>query len=88
MWKLTRAQMINEMEAMVLERLQLYKKHNQALPKRIIVYRNGVSESQFDYVLQHELPQIQRACIKVCGVDDPQPLLSIIICGKGYVDAR
>jgi eukaryotic translation initiation factor 2C len=87
MWKLTRAQMIDEMEAMVVERLRLYKKRNEALPERIIFYRNGVSESQFDCVLQHELPQIQRACTKVCCLEDSMPLLSIIICGKGCVVA-
>jgi eukaryotic translation initiation factor 2C len=87
MWKLTRAQMIDEMEAMVVERLRLYNKRNEALPERIIFYRNGVSESQFDCVLQHELPQIQRACTKVCCLEDSMPLLSIIICGKGCVVA-
>jgi eukaryotic translation initiation factor 2C len=87
MWKLTRAQMIDEMETMVVERLRLYKKRNEALPERIIFYRNGVSESQFDCVLQHELPQIQRACTKVCCLEDSMPLLSIIICGKGCVVA-
>jgi eukaryotic translation initiation factor 2C len=87
MWKLTRAQMIDEMEAMVVERLRLYKNRNEALPERIIFYRNGVSESQFDCVLQHELPQIQRACTKVCCLEDSMPLLSIIICGKGCVVA-
>jgi hypothetical protein len=44
-------------------------------------------ESQFDCVLQHELPQIQRACTKVCCLEDSMPLLSIIICGKGCVVA-
>jgi hypothetical protein len=43
MWKLTWAQMIDEMETMVVERLRLYKKRNEALPERIIFYRNGVS---------------------------------------------
>jgi eukaryotic translation initiation factor 2C len=80
--------MIEEMEAMVVERLQLYKARNKALPQRIIFYRDGVSEGQFDLVLQHELPQIQRACTKVYGAKDPKPLLSIIICGKRYVGAR
>jgi hypothetical protein len=80
--------MIEEMEAMVVERLQLYKARNKALPQRIIFYRDGVSEGQFDLVLQHELPQIQSACKKVYGAKDPKPLLSIIICGKRYVGGR
>jgi eukaryotic translation initiation factor 2C len=77
--------MIVEMEVMIVERLQLYKTRNKALPQRIILYRDGVSESHFDYVLEHDLPQIQRACTKVYGAGHPRPLLSIIICSKQYV---
>jgi hypothetical protein len=78
--------MIEEMEAMVVERLQLYKARNEALPQRIIFYRNSVFKGQFDLVLQHELPQIQRVCITVYGAKDPRLLLSIIIYGKRCVE--
>jgi eukaryotic translation initiation factor 2C len=44
--------MIEEMEAIVVKRLQLYKTRNKALPQRIIFYHDGVPEGQFDLVLQ------------------------------------
>ena len=31
-------------------------------PERIIVYRDGVSEGQFDAVQQQELPQVGKSC--------------------------
>jgi eukaryotic translation initiation factor 2C len=77
-------QMIEDMKEMVIERLQLYKKKNKALPQRVIFYRDGVSEGQFDLVLKWELPGIQAAFAAVCG-KEKHPLLSIIICGKRYV---
>jgi eukaryotic translation initiation factor 2C len=35
------------------------KKQNNLAPKRIIFYRDGVSEGQFKQVLEKELPLIQ-----------------------------
>jgi eukaryotic translation initiation factor 2C len=78
-------QMIEDMKEMMIERLQLYKKKNKALPQRVIFYRDGVSEGQFDLVLQHELPKVQAAFDAVYGPKDTKPTLSIIICGKRYV---
>jgi eukaryotic translation initiation factor 2C len=72
------------MKGMVIERLQLYKNRNKALPQRIIFYRNGVSESQFNAVLRWELPRIQAAFTAVYGKEN-LPRLSIIICSKRFV---
>ena len=37
--------MIEEMEAMIIERLQLWsRRNNNRLPEKLIVYRDGVSE--------------------------------------------
>jgi eukaryotic translation initiation factor 2C len=80
--------MIEGMKDMMVDRLLLYKKKNKALPQRVIFYRDGVSEGQFDLVLKHELPLIQEAFKKVYGPKDPKPTLSIIICGKRYIFIR
>ena len=37
-------QMLDELRDMMVERLQMYEKKNRALPQRIFVYRDGVSE--------------------------------------------
>ncbi len=36
--------MVQDLTSMLVERLTLYKKNVAALPKRVIVYRDGVSE--------------------------------------------
>lgn len=36
--------MIKDLTDMMIERLQAYKAASKALPKRVIVYRDGVSE--------------------------------------------
>jgi eukaryotic translation initiation factor 2C len=78
--------MIDGMQDMLVERLQLYKKKNKSLPQRIIFYRDGVSEGQFDLVLQHELPQMTKA-FEAVYKQEKKPTLSIIICGKRYVSS-
>lgn len=36
--------MLDELGDMMVERLQVYEKKNKALPQRIFVFRDGVSE--------------------------------------------
>ena len=50
-------------------------------PKRIIFYRDGVSESQFIQVLEKELPLIRTACRKLCK---QQPKVAIIVSVKRH----
>ena len=33
---------------------------NHCLPKKIVLYRDGVSDSQLDTVLKYEIPQLQK----------------------------
>jgi len=49
--------MLDELRDMLVERLLVYEKKNRALPARIIVYRDGVSEVSSPVVLSNsELP--------------------------------
>ncbi|KAJ3552097.1 hypothetical protein NM688_g4337 [Phlebia brevispora] len=50
------------------------------VPKRIIFYRDGVSEGQFQQVLDQELPQIRKAC-KDLGI---APKIVLIVVGKRH----
>lgn len=38
-----------------------YAQHNKVRPKKIIVFRDGVSEGQFDMVLNEELLDLKEA---------------------------
>ncbi|KAH9987974.1 Piwi-domain-containing protein [Russula vinacea] len=70
---------------MIIERLQAFRRRSNVLPKRMIVFRDGVSEGQYDKVIKEELPQILEA-FKRIDAKNPQyhPTLSIVICGKRH----
>ncbi|KAG9290886.1 hypothetical protein G9A89_011036 [Geosiphon pyriformis] len=50
---------INNMKDLVLEILKVYKQKNELVPRRILMFRDGVSDSQFDRVLREELRGIE-----------------------------
>ncbi|KAJ7152964.1 argonaute-like protein [Mycena filopes] len=81
-------EMLSELRDMLVERLLLYERKNKVLPQRIIVFRDGVSEGQFDIVIREEKAQILEAFHKLStaarGSKAYRPLLSIVICGKRH----
>ena len=71
-----------ELEEMVMERLSPWRSRNQgALPDKIIVYRDGVSDGQYIKCLLQELPQVQRACEKIY-LKKMKPKISFIVATK------
>ncbi|KAH0562380.1 hypothetical protein GP486_002931 [Trichoglossum hirsutum] len=80
-----RKEMVTELTEMFVERLRLWQKKNgNALPTRILVYRDGVSEGQYSIVLNDELPLIRKACSAVYPPNGPKPKLTIVIVGKRH----
>ncbi|KAK0486559.1 argonaute-like protein [Armillaria novae-zelandiae] len=79
-------EVVEELRDMMLERLLMYEKKNKALPERIFVFRDGVSEGQYDIVIREELIQIKEAAKRLNTKDRKayKPLVSIIICGKRH----
>ncbi|KAG6900095.1 hypothetical protein C0993_002943 [Termitomyces sp. T159_Od127] len=83
----SKQEMLGELDNMLVERLIAYERKNKKLPERIIVFRDGVSEGQFDTVIQDELPQILDAFKKLETKERKtkyRPELSIIICGFDF----
>ncbi|KAF2105445.1 putative RNA interference and gene silencing protein [Lophiotrema nucula] len=84
-----RQENVDDLAEMLKSRLNLWKtkgKHT-ALPENILIYRDGVSEGQYDMVLSQELPQLRRACEQVYPAADKQkglPRFTVIICGKRH----
>ncbi|KAF8866718.1 QDE2 protein [Acephala macrosclerotiorum] len=82
-----RKEMVSALEGMMISRLALWEKHNKKLPKNILIYRDGVSEGQYQLVLEQELPLIRKACRQKYPATATQqgfPKISIIVCGKRH----
>lgn len=79
-------EMITNLKEMFNERLEAWLRRNNNLPERILIYRDGVSETQLQDVLEEELSQIEVACeirykTKTTGV---YPKISMFVCGKRH----
>ncbi|KAH9848679.1 argonaute-like protein [Lenzites betulinus] len=82
----SRKEMITDLDSMLEERLIAYRDKNKGvLPTRVLVYRDGVSESQFKIVLNEEMPVIKIAFARLSTPQQPyNPKLTIVICGKRH----
>jgi len=85
----SRQEMIEELDAMSEHVLSMYIRYRElaerkgagnAAPKRIIFYRDGVSEGQFKQVLEQELPLLRKSCDKL----KINPKITIIVVGKRH----
>ncbi|KAJ4834119.1 Protein argonaute 7 [Turnera subulata] len=66
-----RQEIIQDLAAMVKELLDDFCQEVSKLPRRIIFFRDGVSETQFQKVLQEELQAIREACSRFPGYRPP-----------------
>ncbi|CAI2172161.1 19284_t:CDS:10 [Funneliformis geosporum] len=78
----TRQEKIENMGGMVKEILKDYRAKNNILPQRMIMYRDGVSESQFEMVLTHELEKIKEACKEI--EKSYNPPITFVVVGKRH----
>ncbi|KAG6866468.1 hypothetical protein C0991_003986 [Blastosporella zonata] len=83
----SRQEMIEDLEEMSTYALGKYigyrtyvEKRSPSAPKRIIFYRDGVSEGQFKQVLEQELPALKRACV----THNINAKITIIVVGKRH----
>ncbi|XP_057838348.2 protein argonaute 2 isoform X2 [Cryptomeria japonica] len=76
-----RQEYISELGDMSKELLDEYLKMNKKLPERIIFFRDGVSEGQFDIVLNQELVALKKA-FKQFG--NYNPVISFIVAQKRH----
>ncbi|TFY68233.1 hypothetical protein EVJ58_g1135 [Rhodofomes roseus] len=82
-----RREMINDLEDMSQRMLSMYMNYGKNVekkansePKRIIFYRDGVSEGEFQQVVDLELPRLRKACqnLKI------NPKITLLITGKRH----
>ncbi|KAL0831464.1 hypothetical protein ABMA28_002265 [Loxostege sticticalis] len=72
-------EMIVEFEDMMVEHLKVYRNNQKALPKKIFVFRDGVSEGQFAQVMNSELQAVHDAYRKLAGPDVKPEVLFLLV---------
>ncbi|KAK4336897.1 hypothetical protein RND71_043462 [Anisodus tanguticus] len=77
-----RQELIQDLSTMVKQLLLRFYQTTRFKPIRIIFYRDGVSEGQFNQVLLHELLSIRQACIQL--EDDYKPGITFISVQKRH----
>lgn len=84
----SRQEMVSDLDSMLKNSLQRWARNNQkAYPENIIVYRDGVSEGQYDIVIDQELPLLKKACQETYPASQTKnslPRISIIVVGKRH----
>nr|AHC98010.1 argonaute 2 [Spodoptera litura] len=73
-------EMIVEFEDMMFDHLKIYKERNQGrLPKKIFVFRDGVSEGQFKQVMNSELAAVHNAYQRMAGMQNKPEVLFLLV---------
>ncbi|KAE9464538.1 hypothetical protein C3L33_03647, partial [Rhododendron williamsianum] len=77
-----RNERIVDFGATCLDLVNTYARLNKVKPKKIVVFRDGVSEGQFDMVLNKELQDMKSAIYE----DDYRPTITLIVARKRHLD--
>ena len=79
-------EMLDKIHAMLATRLDLWKRKHDAYPENILIYRDGVSEGQYQQVLDQELALMQKSCNRLYYNDNrrPRPRFTLIVVGKRH----
>ncbi|KAK5113606.1 hypothetical protein LTR85_010835 [Meristemomyces frigidus] len=73
------------MEAMVHERIQAWQKtHKDQMLARILYYRDGVGNSQYDDILHHEVRQITNAWHRANKGTTKKPIVTTVVVTKRH----
>ncbi|KAM6486442.1 Piwi-domain-containing protein [Trichoderma sp. SZMC 28011] len=84
-----RQELVADLTEMLKSRLRLWRqkgKHSE-FPENIIVYRDGVSEGQYQPVLDQELPLLRAACKEIYPAPDQKkglPRMTVAVVGKRH----
>lgn len=83
-----RKEMVEALADMLKTRLRLWaNQHAKSYPDNILVYRDGVSEGQYQTVIEEELPPLREACKETYPPSQTKrnlPRLTIVIVGKRH----
>ncbi|CCX33115.1 Similar to Protein argonaute 12; acc. no. Q7Y001 [Pyronema omphalodes CBS 100304] len=79
-----RIELITELTEMMVERLEHWNRVNKSFPTKIMVYRDGVSEGEFQKILDVELHKIKMAFSQCGAPTGYNPKVTIIVVGKRH----
>ncbi|KAK6950714.1 hypothetical protein Daesc_007239 [Daldinia eschscholtzii] len=84
-----REEMVKDLKDMLKSRLRLWREKGKhaTFPENILVYRDGVSEGQYQKVLDEELPLLRAACAETYSPQDQKkglPRMTIVVVGKRH----
>ncbi|OBT69888.1 hypothetical protein VE03_00457 [Pseudogymnoascus sp. 23342-1-I1] len=82
-----RKEMVTDLSEMLRSRLRLWREKNKVLPENILVYRDGVSEGQYQVLKDDEIPSLRKACDGIYTADQRKkgfPKLSVVVVGKRH----
>jgi eukaryotic translation initiation factor 2C len=82
-----RQERVSELAELMASRLNLWRAKQGQLPENILVYRDGVSEGQYQMVVQEELPELRKACEKLYPTDwlkRSLPRITVVVVGKRH----
>lgn len=74
---------VQHLKQMMVERLQCYRRHRSRLPDRIIIYRDGLSEGQFEMAKKREFGRIL-AAISLSYGNQPRPEIMLVCAVKRH----
>lgn len=75
-----RMENVEHLVEMMKARLQRWQKDNGKFPENLVIFRDGVSEGQYQMVLKDELPQVKKAC-ELCKC---RPNITVLVGGKRH----
>ncbi|XP_067142812.1 protein argonaute-2-like [Centruroides vittatus] len=73
---------LKDMMKELLDAFYVYTENKK--PQKIIVFRDGVSEGEFQKVMDYELREIRKACEEMAPGETYQPPITFIITGKRH----
>jgi eukaryotic translation initiation factor 2C len=84
-----RQESVADLADMIESRLKIWKakRDHHSYPENILLYRDGVSEGQYQKVLDEEVPRLREGCKRLYPAPDQKkglPRLTIVICGKRH----
>ena len=80
----SRQEIIADLRAMAKEHLLEFKRRTGEKPVKIIFYRDGVSDGQFNEVQQKEIAALQGACLDLQRDGSYQPKITFIVVQKRH----